>query len=261
MSALLNAIPIGAAVLALALACLGPNGSALALAAGLIAVAVPLHRRLFGRSERRLLALVDAETRRHREALARRRLSLVTTDPYGLPEEEPWRREVERFLDRVVAPGLAGWQRAGFERRREALVARVDARVAARAVALERDLGFRADMGGEDFERWCQAVLRRAGWATRRTGASGDQGADLVAEKPGLSVVLQCKLYGRPVGNKAIQEAHAARSHYGTAAAAVVTNAAYTRSARHLAATTGVLLLHHGDLARLEERLAGSGPV
>jgi hypothetical protein len=38
----------------------------------------------------------------------------------------------------------------------------------------------------------------------------------------------------------------------------VVTNADFTRSARTLAATTGVLLLHHGDLDRLDTLLEAS---
>jgi len=83
------------------------------------------------------------------------------------------------------------------------------------------------------------------------TKATGDQGADVIAEKDGARMVLQCKLYSSPVGNKAVQEAFAAQRHYRANASAVVTNAAYTASAISLAATTGVQLLHYTDLNRL----------
>ena len=50
-----------------------------------------------------------------------------------------------------------------------------------------------------------------------------------------MSVVLQCKLYARPVGNKAVQEVAAARTFYDAGFAAVVSNADYTEAARRLA--------------------------
>jgi restriction system protein len=62
-------------------------------------------------------------------------------------------------------------------------------------------------------------------------------------------IVVQCKFYSSPVGNKAVQEAAAARLHERADQAIVVSNAAYTKAARQLAGTTGVILLHHDDLA------------
>src|SRR5208283_2756852 len=56
--------------------------------------------------------------------------------------------------------------------------------------------------------------------------------------------------------NKAVQEAYSAQRHYATNASAVATNAKFSPSARKLASTTGVLLLHYGDLTRLDSLLA-----
>ena len=61
-------------------------------------------------------------------------------------------------------------------------------------------------------------------------------------------MVVQCKLYSQPVGNKAVQEAFAAKNFQGCDVAVVVSNASYTQSARQIASTTGVLLLHHDEL-------------
>jgi hypothetical protein len=99
-----------------------------------------------------------------------------------------------------------------------------------------------------EFERWCAEQLKSQGWDARTTKGSGDQGADVIAERDGLRVVLQCKLYGKAVGNKAVQEAYAAMQFEGAHLACVVTNAAYTTSARTLAKRTGVILLHQDDL-------------
>jgi HJR/Mrr/RecB family endonuclease len=108
---------------------------------------------------------------------------------------------------------------------------------------------------GADFELFCAEELRRAGWKAKLTRVTGDQGADLVAEKRGISIVLQCKYYSRPVGNKAVQEVVAARAHEHADHAAVVSNSAYTAAAEQLAQTNSVFLLHHSQLAKLDNLL------
>jgi restriction system protein len=101
---------------------------------------------------------------------------------------------------------------------------------------------------GIEYELYCAEALRRGGWDARLTTATGDQGTDIIAERGGKRVVVQCKFYSKPVGNKAVQEAAAARLHERADQAIVVSNAAYTKAARQLAGTTGVILLHHDDL-------------
>ncbi len=92
------------------------------------------------------------------------------------------------------------------------------------------------------------------------TAVTGDQGADVLAERNGVRLVLQCKLYNQPVGNKAVQEVYAARNFQGCDIAAVVSNAAFTPSARQIAATTGVHLLHHDQLVTFNPAVnAGRG--
>ena len=121
----------------------------------------------------------------------------------------------------------------------------VETRVAKRADEIEAGLSFDAVTSPLDFERWCAQVLGQNGWRTTVTKASGDQGADVLAEKDEQTVVLQCKLYTGAVGNKAVQEAFSAQRHYATRRSAVVTNAQFTKSAQELARTTKVLLLHY----------------
>ncbi len=59
-----------------------------------------------------------------------------------------------------------------------------------------------------------------------------------------------------PVGNKAVQEAFAAMTHYSADVAAVITSSGFKTSARRHSATTGVVLLLHPEVDRFDELLA-----
>ena len=109
-------------------------------------------------------------------------------------------------------------------------------------------------INGHEFEYWVAEGLERFGWHVRVTQGSGDQGVDVVATKNGLSLGIQCKRYSGSVGNKAIQEAYSGKKHFGLDKAAVLTNASFTKSAKELAASTGVLLLSPEDIPTLSER-------
>ena len=95
----------------------------------------------------------------------------------------------------------------------------------------------------EDFETSISERLSNIGWASRRTGRSGDQGADVVAEMDSVRLIIQCKLFDRPVGNSAVQEVFAARNFHSGTHAAVVASRGFTASARQLASSLGVDLV------------------
>jgi hypothetical protein len=121
---------------------------------------------------------------------------------------------------------------------------------------------FHADMTPRQFEEYCANVLAFYGWEACLTPASGDHGADVIAKRDTLSMVFQVKLYKNPVGNKAVQEAYAAKAHYKAHAACVVTNAPFTTHARLLSRSTHVWLCHYTELptlfARVKEALKES---
>ena len=117
--------------------------------------------------------------------------------------------------------------------------------------------GFSAQEHPEDgweFEHWVAEALQKFGWQAIATQGSGDQGVDVVATKGGLTLGIQCKRYSGSVGNKAVQEAFSGAKHMGLSKAAVLTNAEFTKSAKELAVTTGVLLLSPEDIPALSER-------
>ena len=140
--------------------------------------------------------------------------------------------------------------------------------------ALEERGNFAAVRTGTDYERFVGNILAAAGIATVRVGGSGDCGADLLAETPSGTAVIQCKFYSYPVGYDAVKEAYAAKALYKAAAhtlarpagsptanvpserrstvhAFVVTNAAFTRQARRTAQQLGVTLTNHAEIAAL----------
>lgn len=100
----------------------------------------------------------------------------------------------------------------------------------------------------EQYERFCGLLLEKSGWSIQYTKATGDQGADIIAERNGKKMVVQCKQWTKSVGTKAVQEAHAARAFYSAHSAAVVSTASYTSGATDLARMTGVSLLSHNQL-------------
>lgn len=110
-----------------------------------------------------------------------------------------------------------------------------------------------------EFEALCAQKMGQAGWDAQLTKGSGDQGADIICRKGDVSMVVQCKLYSSPIGNKAVQEAFAAKTYYDLHHAAVVSNQTYTKSAVKLANMTGVLLLHFHELDGVDDLIAARG--
>jgi HJR/Mrr/RecB family endonuclease len=108
-----------------------------------------------------------------------------------------------------------------------------------------------ASMSPVDYEMHCAEVLRAAGWSVRRIGAGGDQGVDVLAVLRGTRAAIQCKKYTRAAGNAAVQQVVAGKRHHGAQIAVVVCPVGYTRSAKKLADSNGVLLLSHADLSQL----------
>lgn len=118
-------------------------------------------------------------------------------------------------------------------------------------LARRRGLAAADRMTGEEFEDWLAILFRASGWRVRHTRATGDFGADLVLGHGAVDeVVVQAKRQGRPVGVAAVQQASAARLHYGVDRAMVVTNSTFTPAAIELAGSTGVELWDRDDVAR-----------
>ena len=96
---------------------------------------------------------------------------------------------------------------------------------------------------GHEFEYYCAELLQKKGFIeVEVTKGSGDYGADILAEKDGVTYAIQCKCYTAPIGVKAIQEAHAGRDYYDCMVGAVLTNQYFTEPAMAAAKKLKILL-------------------
>lgn len=107
------------------------------------------------------------------------------------------------------------------------------------------------DMDGIQFEYFLEKLFTAMGYKVDVTKASGDQGADLLAEKFGSRIAIQAKRYNGSVGNKAIQEVIGAMQYYGCDKGIVVTNSTFTKSAIALAEKSNVELIDRNKLKEL----------
>lgn len=179
-------------------------------------------------------------------------------DKYGIPHDEGWKSRLEYFIDYVIPYKLPQDYREYY--------------IDVKAIAREKVLltipspspdeinsligqAFSETMTGVEFERFCCDQLTKLGWVVEQTPLSSDQGADIIASKNKLRVAIQCKKFGRPVGNKAVQEIVAARSYYNCNTAAVLANQVFNKSAVELAKSNKVALLHYDDLPNLDSSL------
>ena len=125
---------------------------------------------------------------------------------------------------------------------------------------LKRKRNFAAEnfdkLEGHEFEYYCAELLQKKGFIeVEVTKGSGDYGADILAEKDGVTYAIQCKCYTAPIGVKAIQEAYAGRDYYDRMVGAVLTNQYFTTPAVEAAKKLKILLWDRGYLeSMLEEK-------
>jgi len=166
---------------------------------------------------------------------------------YGLVDDSKWKKEINFFIENLILPGIIKIKikPTDFDQMRTMIYKATASYEKSSAV-------FSPAISPTDYEDLVASRLREFGWSARTTSATGDQGIDIIAEKDGLKLVVQCKLYSSPVGNKAVQEIIAGKTFEQADAAAVISNATYTPSARQLASSAGVMLLHHDEISSID---------
>jgi restriction system protein len=183
----------------------------------------------------------------YKNELSKKRMQMLVTDDYGDVDDSKWRKEMEKFFNNKIG-GIPSIE----------LFQIIDDVAAAEEEILRKEYSFQDDMTGIEYEHYCANILKNMNWDTKVLKASGDQGVDILASKNGKTFAIQCKKYSSPVDNKAVQEVVSGRIHYGADLAAVVTNNNFTRSARSLAKTSKVALVHHTNLKILDSFLTNN---
>lgn len=109
------------------------------------------------------------------------------------------------------------------------------------------------ELEGHDFEYYCADILKKNGFLdVEVTKGSGDFGADILAEKDGVSYAIQCKCYDKPIGVKAIQEVYAGRDYYDCMVGVVMTNQYFTAPAVELARKLKIMLWDRGYIDNMD---------
>jgi restriction system protein len=212
--------------------------------------------------------VMDETIAEHLPTLAKKAKQKIYSDDYGTLVMDQWEKEMEYFSKSVIIPEL---QLESYRYKKDNNIGlEIEVEITLEEIVAAIDLGVQPlldgdeiyeldeDISGTEFEQLCSDLLRESGWDARATKATGDQGVDIIAQREGLTVVLQCKRYSSPVGNRAVQEAFSGKEFEDADYAAVVSNADYTTAARQLANKNGVLLIHYDDLPNLWEQISRS---
>ena len=202
-------------------------------------------------ARKRKIEIIGKIVKKHYNALQKKYQMLVYTDDYGTVQNSDWRKELQYFIEHVFSKDVS-WFKPSIEDIENAFLKLNGNSEKLIEISVKNPL---------DFEERCRQILQSLGYQARTTKKSGDQGVDVVATKNNQTIVLQCKLYHSPVGNKAVQEVTAGRTYYKADYAAVVTNNTYTKSARQLASNCDVLLLHINDLEHIDELIGASKAI
>jgi restriction system protein len=211
------------------------------------------------RGEHALDAIVENVTRSHLRTLRVQLDQRRIVDPYGNFDTSKADEHIRYFVTNVV---FRDFKQNGFNPDVYAADTKKMAKIHQKIYGLiiedmrhQPALDISNIQSGIDYEHFCKRILETHDWQVLSTPVTGDQGADLIATQPGMRVVVQCKFYSQPVGNKAVQEVFAAKRFQQAQYAVVVTNNAFTPSARQLATTNDVLLIHHDQLGEVNKLL------
>ena len=199
---------------------------------------------------------------KHGNTLLRKKQQTITHDDYGNPQYEKFRAELDYFVTNVMCREVSdsAWN-ALFAGDDQAAPLNVLIDMLAKYEVMAESQSTQqinidpSSITPIEYEHLCERLLQQAGWATRTTTSTGDQGIDVIATSGKIKLVVQCKLYSNPVGNAAVQEIIAGRAFEHADFAVVVTNSTFTPSAKTLAAAANVWLLHHSELEDIHLKL------
>lgn len=199
------------------------------------------------KKEKGLQMYANLKIEEYKDILVKKYSQLAYKDDYGIIKTNKYEAELKYFMDNVVDS-----EKIMSKEMRSCIIEKI-INYMKENVNLNETL-FSVNNPYE-FEQKCAQILNENGWNARATSKSLDQGVDVIAEREGITVVIQCKLYNKPVGNKAVQEIIAGRDFYKADFAVVVSNSTYTISARQLAQNCNVLLMNVDELKTLSERI------
>ena len=204
----------------------------------------------------------------HCQVLLQKRHRLTYTDEYGDTIKAKWIEELKKYYKNKLLPNLYSsinnldddafsdtpiekdvfllWMAVENDRIARAICSMVDIYLNKISGSVQQDVSSKT---GLEYEvEIIDLINTKTNWSAVETSSTGDQGADIIIQKPHITGVVQVKYYSGKIGNGAIQEAYAAKKYYGADFAFVVCNSGYTKSAYALADKTSVKILTTSQL-------------
>jgi restriction system protein len=107
-----------------------------------------------------------------------------------------------------------------------------------------------------EFEEMVAELYRLFGHSAKVTGRSGDHGVDVVvkSKKSGRKVIVQCKRWRKPVGEKIIREFYGTMHHEKAAQGAIFALSGFSKNAKAWAEGKPISLYSGEDFIKLWER-------
>jgi len=235
----------------------------LALFAGALAGFAVLRRRQ-GKSAQYDPALQIAVGEIQAQSFALREAKAESTRPdrYGTVHPDGWQREKASFVSSRISPRLRA---AGYENLLPSLLSAIDSEIERHANSLvdpiptdtgripgdEENGKGAVDAELLNYASHCTALLQNAGWTIDPKPIAYGKAVDILAERDGRKLLLQCKGDSAPVGVEAVQQVHTLKERRQVDIVAIVTHAPFTRAAQQMASANGVHALRDEDLIQL----------
>lgn len=108
-----------------------------------------------------------------------------------------------------------------------------------------------SSLSGTEFENLLVKLFESIDYIVEHPGSVGDQGGDLILNRGGERILVQAKCYSNNIGNKAVQEAVAAKKYYDCNRVLVVGTSDFTHEAVDLAKANNVELMRKKQLQEL----------
>ncbi len=163
-------------------------------------------------------------------------------------------KEIFETFSRAIQKAAGTYDRSGYPERWSELPKRLTAAFDSDAFAYwalqERSAPISNHQKGADFEKAISNALKQNGFQIEQTPSGPDYGVDLIAEKNGLRIAIQCKDHNNLIGIKAVQEVIAGAKHFGCDGGVVISTSEFTRAAADLANSNSVGLITENQLSQ-----------
>jgi len=198
-----------------------------------------------------LISKVDKSFLRNKKKFVKLYRDTVREDSNGIKNYRKFSKECEKFFHKQYRYIWTSLEIIGYKVNFEVFIPKLIEDTETIIEEIDRNLTYKQSMDPYEYERFCSNEFIKHGWESKATQGTADQGIDVLASRNKKILAVQCKRYAKPVGNKAVQEVVAGKTHYKADHAMVIAPNGFTNSAKKLAESNNVLLIHHSEISEI----------